>query len=37
MILCITEKPSVGSDIAKIVGASSRRDGYFEGLSLIHI
>ena len=31
MILCITEKPSVGSDIAKIVGASSRRDGYFEG------
>ena len=31
MILCITEKPSVGSDIAKIVGATTRRDGYFEG------
>lgn len=31
MILCITEKPSVGADIAKILGASSRRDGYFEG------
>ena len=31
MILCITEKPSVGSDIAKILGASTRRDGYFEG------
>lgn len=31
MILCITEKPSVGSDIAKILGATSRRDGYFEG------
>lgn len=31
MILCITEKPSVGSDIAKILGASARRDGYFEG------
>lgn len=31
MILCITEKPSVGADIAKILGASTRRDGYFEG------
>lgn len=31
MILCITEKPSVGQDIAKIVGANMRRDGYFEG------
>ncbi len=31
MILCITEKPSVGADIAKIVGATTRRDGYFEG------
>lgn len=31
MIVCITEKPSVGSDIAKILGASVRRDGYFEG------
>ena len=31
MILCITDKPSVGSDIAKILGATTRRDGYFEG------
>lgn len=31
MILCICEKPSVGADIAKIVGAGTRRDGYFEG------
>lgn len=31
MILCITEKPSVGADIAKILGAAVRRDGYFEG------
>lgn len=31
MILCITEKPSVGSDIAKILGAGIKRDGYFEG------
>ena len=31
MILCITEKPSVGRDIAKILGANVRKDGYFEG------
>ncbi len=31
MILCITEKPSVGRDIARIVGATTRRDGYIEG------
>ncbi|MDE6300039.1 MAG: DNA topoisomerase 3 [Muribaculaceae bacterium] len=31
MILCITEKPSVGKDIAQILGANTRRDGYFEG------
>lgn len=31
MILCITEKPSVGSDIAKILGATIRHDGYYEG------
>ncbi|MDE6235833.1 MAG: DNA topoisomerase 3 [Muribaculaceae bacterium] len=31
MILCITEKPSVGSDIAKILGATTRHDGYYEG------
>lgn len=31
MILCITEKPSVGADIAKILGANTRREGYFQG------
>ncbi len=31
MKLCITEKPSVGADIARILGATTRRDGYFEG------
>ena len=31
MILCIAEKPSVGKEIARIIGARDRRDGYFEG------
>lgn len=31
MIVCITEKPSVAKDIASILGANIRRDGYFEG------
>ena len=31
MIVCITEKPSVAKDIAAILGATVRRDGYFEG------
>ncbi len=31
MILCITEKPSVGKDIANILGATQRREGFFEG------
>ncbi len=31
MILCITEKPSVAQDIAAILGATTRREGYFEG------
>ena len=31
MILCITEKPTVATDIAKILGASTRRNGYYEG------
>ena len=31
MILCITEKPSVGRDIARILGATSRREGFIEG------
>lgn len=31
MKLCIAEKPSVAGEIAKIIGASSRRNGYYEG------
>ncbi len=33
MILCITEKPSVAKDIAAILGAIVRRDGFYEGAS----
>lgn len=31
MKLCIAEKPSVARELADILGADSRRDGYFEG------
>ena len=31
MILVIAEKPSVAQSIAKVIGASSRKDGYLEG------
>jgi len=31
MIVCVTEKPSVARDIASILGAGVKRDGYFEG------
>lgn len=31
MRLCIAEKPSVAKDIAEIIGAKTRRDGYYEG------
>ena len=31
MIVCVTEKPSVAKDIAAILGASTRRDGFYEG------
>ena len=31
MIVCVTEKPSVARDIASILGADVKRDGYFEG------
>lgn len=33
MILCITEKPSVAKDIASILGANVRREGFYEGSS----
>lgn len=31
MILCITEKPSVAGDIARILGADRRQQGFYEG------
>ena len=31
MIVCIAEKPSVAQDIARILGATIRKDGYMEG------
>lgn len=31
MKVCIAEKPSVARDIAEVVGAKQRKDGYFEG------
>lgn len=31
MIVCIAEKPSVARDIADILGARTRKDGYIEG------
>ncbi|WP_319227626.1 DNA topoisomerase 3 [Draconibacterium orientale] len=31
MIVCIAEKPSVAKEIAQVIGAGSRKDGYYEG------
>lgn len=31
MKVCIAEKPSVAREIAAVIGAKSRKDGYFEG------
>ena len=31
MKVCIAEKPSVAADIAKVLGATTRKTGYFEG------
>ncbi len=31
MIVCIAEKPSVARDIAQVLGATQRHDGYLEG------
>lgn len=31
MKLCIAEKPSVAKDLASILGAKNKKDGYFEG------
>jgi DNA topoisomerase-3 len=35
LILVIAEKPSVAQSIAKVLGATSRRDGYLEGNNYI--
>lgn len=31
MKVCIAEKPSVALEIAKVLGARTRKDGYYEG------
>lgn len=31
MIVCIAEKPSVGRDIARVLGANTQHDGFLEG------
>ncbi|MDJ1481849.1 DNA topoisomerase 3 [Cytophagaceae bacterium YF14B1] len=31
MKVCIAEKPSVAKDIAEVIGAKQRKDGYYEG------
>lgn len=31
MKVCIAEKPSVAKEIAQVIGANQRKDGYFEG------
>ena len=31
MILCVAEKPSVGRDIARVLGANTQHDGFMEG------
>ncbi len=31
MIVCIAEKPSVAKELANVLGANSRKDGYYEG------
>jgi len=31
MKVCIAEKPSVAKDIAKVIGAHQKKDGYYEG------
>ena len=31
MIVCLAEKPSVAREIAQVIGATRRMDGYFEG------
>ena len=35
MKLVISEKPSVAASIAKVIGASDKKEGYFEGNGFI--
>ena len=35
MILVVAEKPSVGLSLAKVLGATTRKDGYLEGNNYI--
>jgi len=35
LIVCIAEKPSVAKEIARILGARARKDGYFEGAGYV--
>ena len=34
MIVCIAEKPSVARDIAEVLGAHTRKEGYIEDLDI---
>ena len=36
-VLVLAEKPSVSQAIAAALGVKGKKDGYIEGLSLIHI
>lgn len=36
MKLIISEKPSVGKTIADVIGATEKKDGYYEGDGCIH-
>ena len=31
MKVCVAEKPSVAREIAQVLGASTKKNGYFEG------
>ena len=34
-VLVLAEKPSVASDIAKVLGAKNKKNGYIEGSQII--
>ena len=37
MKVCIAEKPSVAREIASVLGANTKHDGYFEGNGYRHL